>query len=83
MAEITLFISILLAFFNMLPINPLDGSKVLAWNKEVYMVAMGVIFVLTGLSYYLLFGNIYAMLEEVVFMIFIAFIFSMFYRGMF
>ena len=83
MAEITLFISILLAFFNMLPINPLDGSKVLAWNKGVYMVAMGIIFVLTGLSYYLLFGNIYAMLEEVVFMIFIAFIFSMFYRGMF
>ncbi len=40
------FISIYLAFFNMLPIYPLDGSKVLRWNMPVYVVSMAVIFVL-------------------------------------
>ncbi len=39
-------ISILLAFFNMLPIFPLDGSKVLNWNMPIYAVSMGMIFVL-------------------------------------
>jgi len=39
-------ISILLAFFNMLPIFPLDGSKVLQWSRPVYAVTMGVIFLL-------------------------------------
>jgi Zn-dependent protease len=52
----TIFISIYLAFFNMLPIYPLDGSKVLAWNPLVYVGTMGVIFVLmllfTGIGIY-------------------------------
>jgi Zn-dependent protease len=34
----TLFISLWLAVFNMLPIYPLDGSKVWRWNKPVYLV---------------------------------------------
>ena len=52
----TIFISIYLAFFNMLPIYPLDGSKVLAWNPAVYLSTMAVIFVLmlafTGIGLY-------------------------------
>lgn len=31
-----------LAFFNLLPIPPLDGSKILAWNAPVYIAAMAV-----------------------------------------
>lgn len=31
-----------LAFFNLLPIPPLDGSKILAWNAPVYVAAMAV-----------------------------------------
>ena len=32
------FINFFLAFFNMIPIYPLDGSKVLAWNGLVWAV---------------------------------------------
>lgn len=42
----TLLISIILAFFNMLPIFPLDGSKVFDWDKRIYGIVMGVIFLL-------------------------------------
>jgi Zn-dependent protease len=42
----TLLISIILAFFNMLPIFPLDGSKVFDWDKRIYGAVMGVIFIL-------------------------------------
>ncbi|MEM0149702.1 MAG: site-2 protease family protein [Candidatus Micrarchaeaceae archaeon] len=70
----TFFISIFLAFFNMLPIYPLDGSKVLAWNKEVYIATMGVIFVLmvgfAGIS-----------LLEIVYLVIIAMFFSLFFRA--
>jgi Zn-dependent protease len=41
-----IYISILLAFFNMLPIFPLDGSKVLSWSKPVYAITMGIILLL-------------------------------------
>ena len=58
----------------MLPIPPLDGSKVLAWNKNAYMISMGIIFVLmflfTGIP-----------ITSIIFMIFIALMFSMFYRN--
>jgi len=70
----TLFISILLAFFNMLPIPPLDGSKVLAWNKYIYILTMGVIF-----SLMLLFSII--PIIDIVYMIAIALFFSFFYRN--
>ncbi len=74
MTQIVIFISIILAFFNMLPIFPLDGSKVLAWNPYIYIVTMGVIFVLTvvftGIS-----------LVEIVVIFIIALFFSAFYRN--
>lgn len=41
-------ISFLLAFFNMLPIGPLDGGHVLAWNKYVWLVMIACSF---GLYY--------------------------------
>ena len=81
MASIVMFISILLAFFNMLPIMPLDGSKVLRWNRKVYFSSLGVIMVLMGIAYYSLSQSIKGMVIEVIFMLFIAVFFSMFYRN--
>ncbi len=46
LVNITLFTSIILAFFNMLPIYPLDGSKVLMWNSGVYSAMIVTIFAL-------------------------------------
>jgi Zn-dependent protease len=40
---IVTFISLWLGFFNMLPIFPLDGSKVLAWDWRVYVPVMAFI----------------------------------------
>jgi len=42
-------ISFFLAFFNLLPIFPLDGSKVIAWDKKIWLTVfaislLGVIF---------------------------------------
>ncbi len=68
-----IFISILLAFFNMLPLYPLDGSKVLAWSKPVYFATMGTIFILM-----LFFTPI--PLSSLIFMLVIALFFSIFYR---
>jgi len=81
LAALVMFISILLAFFNMLPIMPLDGAKVLHWNKRVYFSALGVILVLMGVAYYSLFKSVAGMITEIIFMLFIAVFFSMFYRN--
>jgi Zn-dependent protease len=81
LAALVMFISILLAFFNMLPIMPLDGSKVLRWSRKIYFSSMGVILALMGVAYYALSGSIKGMLIEIVFMLFIAVFFSMFYRN--
>ena len=43
MFTFTMLVSIILAFFNMLPIYPLDGSKVYRWNKLVYFAVMIII----------------------------------------
>ncbi|MCL4389377.1 site-2 protease family protein [Candidatus Marsarchaeota archaeon] len=71
---ITLFISIILAFFNMLPMYPLDGSKVLAWSKPIYLVTMAAIFILM-----ILFTAI--PLYDILIMLVMAVFFSMFYRS--
>ena len=34
------FINALIAGFNMIPFGPLDGKKVLAWNKTVYLTVV-------------------------------------------
>lgn len=72
----TLFISILLAFFNMLPIYPLDGSKILRWNKPLYAGMIIIIFVLFATII-----PIYSLLFDMIFWLVIAFFFSMLYRG--
>ncbi|MGI0100221.1 MAG: site-2 protease family protein [Candidatus Micrarchaeaceae archaeon] len=72
----TIFISILLAFFNMLPIYPLDGSKVMRWNKPLYAVVMLAIF---GLM--VLFTNIGIL--SILIIVGIALAFSLFYRFVF
>ncbi|MGC8652111.1 MAG: site-2 protease family protein [Candidatus Micrarchaeia archaeon] len=74
MLEFTIFISILLAFFNMLPVPPLDGSKVLRWNARIYIATLGAIFVLM-----FIFTRI--PITSIVFMVFIALMFSLFYRN--
>ena len=49
MINITLYISLILAFFNMLPIYPLDGSKIFRWNKFVYLFFL--VFLFLNMSY--------------------------------
>jgi Zn-dependent protease len=44
---LTARISFFLALFNLIPIPPLDGSKVLAWNNKVWILAFA--FSLIGL----------------------------------
>ncbi|MGC8729848.1 MAG: site-2 protease family protein [Candidatus Micrarchaeia archaeon] len=77
LASLTMFISIILAFFNMLPIYPLDGSKVLLWNPAVYGITMLVIFTL------LIYVAGWGMLFDIMFMFIIALLFSMSYRRLF
>lgn len=48
---IVAFINIWLAFFNMLPIPPLDGSKVFYWNIFVYLGVMAVAIAMLGVFY--------------------------------
>ncbi|MCL4404922.1 MAG: site-2 protease family protein [Candidatus Marsarchaeota archaeon] len=81
LAEFVMFISILLAFFNMLPIMPLDGAKVIHWNRRIYYSTLGVIFILMAVAYELLFKSVAGMVTEIIFMLFIAVFFSMFYRN--
>ncbi|MDE1868464.1 MAG: hypothetical protein KGH60_00650 [Candidatus Micrarchaeota archaeon] len=44
--QFIIFISLWLAFFNMLPIGPLDGHAVFTWNKPVYLATMAAVFLL-------------------------------------
>ena len=44
-------VNAMLASFNMLPVGPLDGKKVLAWNPGVFLLLIGVAFGILVLSY--------------------------------
>jgi Zn-dependent protease len=47
-------INAFLGFFNLLPIHPLDGGKILNWNRLTYFGALGWSLVLVFLTQYLL-----------------------------
>ncbi|MEM3241150.1 MAG: site-2 protease family protein [Candidatus Micrarchaeaceae archaeon] len=76
MFSFTMLVSIILAFFNMLPIFPLDGSKVFRWNKIVYFAVIASIFAML-----LLIFPIESLIIGLVFMLVFAFIISMFTRA--
>ncbi len=71
----TFFISLWLAFVNMLPIYPLDGSKVLRWNKPLYALVLiiiaGLLFVFEG----------FAILESIAIVLVLSIVMSMFSRS--
>ena len=51
--SLAIFVNIWLAIFNMLPIPPLDGSKVFAWDKRIWIAVFAlliVMFVLLGMK---------------------------------
>lgn len=49
--QVVVFVNAFLAAFNMLPISPLDGSKVWAWSKMWYIVTIAAIVLLFGLLF--------------------------------
>lgn len=77
----TAFINLWLAFFNMLPIYPLDGSKVLSWSKPIYgCVLVATVALLLYLTPFL--GlSVIGMIYNIVFLLIIAFVMSTLYRG--
>lgn len=46
------YINALFGAFNLLPIGPLDGAKVLRWQTSVWVVAFVSLAALTGVSYF-------------------------------
>jgi Zn-dependent protease len=44
-------VNAMLASFNMLPVGPLDGKKVLSWSPGIFAVLIGAAFVLLYLSF--------------------------------
>ena len=50
---LTAYINVFLGGFNMLPVPPLDGSKVFAWNKGIWVAAIASIAAVFGVGLYL------------------------------
>ena len=48
--EFGVMINAWLAVFNMIPVSVLDGRKVMAWDKRVYGVALGIAIVVLAMS---------------------------------
>jgi Zn-dependent protease len=71
----TMFINLLLGFFNMLPIMPLDGSKVFQWNKIAYVLIMALLILLMYV-----FESSVLSVGTLLFLLVFAFIISMVYR---
>ena len=46
LARFIIVINLILAGFNMIPVQPLDGSKVIAWSKTAYIGIIGAILVM-------------------------------------
>ncbi len=70
-----MFFSLIIAFFNMLPIYPLDGSKILRWNRYIYFSVVAVIFLLLVAIL-----GLVTVAVALIFWLIFAFLFSSFYR---
>ena len=42
---LTASVSFFLAFFNLLPIPPMDGSKIMSWNLKIWLLVTAIAFV--------------------------------------
>lgn len=78
---ITLFISVLLAFYNMLPVYPLDGSKVLRWNKGVFAVMIVLVFIFFYIAALMLRISPISFMIELVFILCLSLAMSMFFSN--
>ncbi len=78
MLSFTMLTSLILAFFNMLPIYPLDGSKVYRWNKGVYFGVVAAIFIILIVTAPLYFGiPVYLIVVDLFIMLVLGFIIGM------
>ena len=79
---ITMLISLIIAFFNMLPVYPLDGSKVLRWNFTTYFAVEALIFILLIVIVpAVTLISVGALIFELALMLVFALVISVFFRG--
>ncbi|MGI0134138.1 MAG: site-2 protease family protein, partial [Candidatus Micrarchaeaceae archaeon] len=61
------FISLWLAFFNLLPIPPLDGHAVFTWSKPIYIATMGITLALILLLHFVSLASlVYVLIKALV-----------------